>query len=227
MSHPYLKDARGGQSARLKSIASDTKSYSKAKENKPLTIEKPEGPMKAVGLGAPDGYSEKSKPRLDRFKRGGAVKGKTNVTVNIISPGKGGDDAQPVPVPVPVGPLPGAPPMPPPGAMAGGPPPGAMPPPGMIPPGMRAAGGRAYKKGGRVKKADGGDVTWEEGSGRGMLEDRKYAGMRHQTGSYSGPPRKADGGSVGVTGKPMAKTKMAGAGSGQGREEKAEAAKRK
>lgn len=180
MSHPYLKDARGGQSARLKSISSDTKSYSKVMENKPLTIEKPEGPMKAVGLGAPDGYSEKSKPRLDRFKRGGAVKGKTNVTVNIISPGKGGDDAQAVPVPVPVGP----PPMPPPGAMAGGPPPmppGAMPPPGMIPPGMRANGGRAYKR----------------------------------------------GGAVGVTGKPMAKTKMAGAGSGQGREEKAEAAKRK
>jgi hypothetical protein len=35
--------------------------------------------------------------------------------------------------------------------------------------------------------ADGGEVTWDKGSGRGMLEDRKYAGMRQQTGNYTGP----------------------------------------
>lgn len=107
-------------------------------------------------------------------------------------------------------------PMPPPGA--GGPPPG-MP--------MRARGGAVkskgmdvgtkvqhstgkgdlnqmnrgraptYAKGGKVKRADGGDVSWDAGSGRAMLEDRKSAGMRHETGNYSGPPtNRAKGGKV-------------------------------
>lgn len=99
----------------------------------------------------------------------------------------------------------------------------------MIPPGMRAAGGRAYKKGGRVGKADGGDVgaKLDDMVVRGRAVDKN--GKPLSVGDQSGPPvsvsRRASGG--GVTGKPMAKTKMAGAGSGQGREEKAEAAKRK
>jgi len=36
---------------------------------------------------------------------------------------------------------------------------GAAGPPGMPPPGIRATGGRAYAKGGAVKRADGGDVS--------------------------------------------------------------------
>jgi hypothetical protein len=51
-----------------------------------------------------------------------------------------------------------------------------------------------------VKRADGGSVddapSWSAGSGRAMLEDRKYAGMRNQTGNYSGTTDRAKGGKV-------------------------------
>jgi len=76
-----------------------------------------------------------------RFARGGKVKGNTT---NIIIAG-GQAQKQPVPIPVPAGgpPLGGPPP--------GGPPPMGGPPPGGPPMPMRA-------RGGKVKKAQGGDV---------------------------------------------------------------------
>jgi len=66
-----------------------------------------------------------------------------------------------------------------------------------------------YAKGGHVKKSDGGDVTWDAGSGRGMLEDRKYAGARHQTGNYTGPNR-ASGGRVNAGTKVFEESKRSG-----------------
>ncbi len=160
-----------------------------------------------------DGGSVKARAdKVSRAKGGRVHKGGKGNHVNVI--------VAPSPKPPMMPPAPpmtaGPPPMPPkPPMMAGSPsgPPmggvGGMPP---MPP--RSDGGRAYKKGGRVKekmsgekkhgkhekpykmRADGGDVTWEDGSGRSMLEDRKYAGMRHQTGNYTGPSRRARGGKV-------------------------------
>lgn len=72
----------------------------------------------------------KSKPRLDKFARGGAAKKSHKTQVNVIV---GSGQKQPVPVPVPMG----APMMPPPGA-----PPMMPPKPGM-------------KRGGKVKQTHG------------------------------------------------------------------------
>lgn len=128
--------------------------------------------------------------RMDRPQRasGGKVGKKATTVVNVIT---GGQQQPPAPPPMP---------MPPPGAMSPppppGPPPGALPPPGGPmggPPGM-PSGPPMRARGGGVKKADGGEVTWDQGSGRGMLEDRKYAGMRHQNGPYTGPARASGGG---------------------------------
>jgi hypothetical protein len=131
--------------------------------------------------------------RMDRPKRarGGKVKGKNSAktVINVITGGHPAGGAVP------------APPMPPPGlagaAMAPPPPMAAKPPMPMPPPGAGGPppGMPMRAKGGRIKRDDGGPVTWDQGSGRGMLEDRKYAGMRHETGGYSGPAR-AKGGAV-------------------------------
>jgi hypothetical protein len=72
---------------------------------------------KGYDLKAP-GYA--SGGRLDKYARGGKVKGKTTINIDL------GAQAQPQPVPVPV-------PMPPPGPPAGAAPPMPPPPPG--PPG--------------------------------------------------------------------------------------------
>jgi hypothetical protein len=99
------------------------------------------------------------KARADRPQRakGGRVNSKpVNVNVIVAPQGGKGDDAGVAGLPpMPPGPPPGAggpPMMPPPGA--GGPPPGGPP----MPPPIRSSGGRAYKSGGRVKRADGGEV---------------------------------------------------------------------
>ncbi len=73
----------------------------------------------------------------------------------------------------------------------------------------------SFKTGGKVREAGG--ATWNEGSGRAMLEDRKSAGMRHQTGAYTGGPSRAKGGKVEMD---------AGTGSGEGRLEQAARTKR-
>ena len=96
------------------------------------------------------------KHRSDRPHRakGGRVKhGKTNVNVIV---GHGAPSAAPMPVPVPAGPPPTAalPPRPP--IVPPGPPMGGMAPPGPpMPMGPRHAGGRTYKRGGRVKPGPG------------------------------------------------------------------------
>lgn len=97
-----------------------------------------------------------------------------------------------------------------------------------------AAGGKVvkFKAGGAVKKADGGDVSWSKDSGRGMLEDRKYAGARHQSGAYAGIPVKAipraSGGRVEASNKVAPATKLpGGGGGGEARLAKAHRAARK
>jgi hypothetical protein len=113
---------------------------------------------------------KKGERRVEGRARGGATDrpGKAKTVVNVIVP-PGGGGAAPPPMmpprpPVMAGPPPGPPPgaipprpMLPPGqpgmAPMGGPPPGGMPPPGMMP--------RA--KGGRLKRADGGDANDDVG----------------------------------------------------------------
>lgn len=121
-----------------------------------------------------------TKPRADRLKRGGKVKGgKTVVNVNIIG---GQKDVAPKPMPIPV-PMPGAggPPMPPPGG-PGGPMPPDMAGPGGPPMGLKRGGvakaAKAgtqrdkikglpmgqFKKGGRTRMP----VPMKDGAGGGL-----------------------------------------------------------
>lgn len=105
-------------------------------------------------------HGEKAKHRLDKYKKGGKVKGKTHININVMpqAGGAGGPPSGPPTLPPGLAAAAMAPhqPMgPPPGAGPGGPPPGM--PPGGPPPGMmHKRGGVAYKKGGSVKRAEGG-----------------------------------------------------------------------
>lgn len=116
---------------------------------------------------------KRGKPRLDRvgYKKGGRVKGTTNVNV-IIAPQGGAPAGGPPPMPPP-----GAMPPPPPGMGAGpgGPP---MPPPGPMP----------RKNGGRVAYASGGKVPMDGGAGggKGRLEKIKEYGSRAKPGGKAG-----------------------------------------
>lgn len=149
-------------------------------------------------------------------KKGGRV-GKTNVNVIISQPPEHpAMPMMPPPMPHPVAPPMGAapvprPPMPPVGM------PGAAPAPGM--PGMmpRRDGGGAFKRGGAVK--DGG--AWKEGLKNGTQVSHS-PGKNDLTKDelYTKPPkltRKRGGRALGMT---------AGAGSGEGREQKVEMQKR-
>ena len=146
MAHPYQesrqhKVERSRVSHITKGYASEGGHSDEAADRKLVKSMVKDTSLKADG--------DKPKVRLDRFARGGAVKGKGKTTVNVIVAPGGGQDKQPMPMPVPV-PAGAAPaPMPPPR-------PPMMPPgaPGAGPPGMpmRASGGR-------IKTGP----TWEEG----------------------------------------------------------------
>lgn len=107
---------------------------------------------------------EASVPRLDKFNRGGAVKGGkggAKTTVNVVVAPQGGGDK------------PAMPPMMPPPAMAAPPPPrppGGAPlaPPGAMPPGL---GPRPFKRGGAVNVPA--KLTDGAGGGLGRLEKIK------------------------------------------------------
>lgn len=165
-----------------------------------------------------DGYAaeEKADERLTgegmvkRAKGGRVNKGKT--TVNVIVSG-GDKQAQPVPIPVPSGPPPGAAAMPPPR------PPGMMPPAGpAMPPGQpmpmppHRNGGRAYANGGSV---------YEEGRRHGT-QVTHTKGKNDQDDIDTSRPiltRKRGG-------RTMNQLDDAGAGSGPGRLEKTAMQKR-
>ena len=93
--------------------------------------------------------------RGDHKPRGGKH-GKGHKTVVNVVVGRGAPEKQPVPVPIPVNPqgagAPGGQPMPSPGIGGGGLPQGSI---------GQKDGGRSYKKGGKVKCADGGDARDE------------------------------------------------------------------
>ena len=119
-------------------------------------------------------------PRLDKYARGGKVKGKGSTNVNvIIAPQGGGAGAGAGAAVMPKPPMPAMPPPP----MAGPPgaPPGAGGPP--MPPGMmpHARGGRAYATGGKVKsgRANGGPTP--------ITSD--MAAMKAQLQKAGPPPR--------------------------------------
>jgi len=121
MSHPYKTDAKARVS-RIVGRARGGRTHSDAAEDRKL-IKKV---MKDEDVRAEGG---KSKARLDKYARGGKVKGKTNVNIMVGKPD--------------VAPMPPAPPVVPPDA-------GPMPP--------RKRGGRVNKAGadsgeGRLQKA--------------------------------------------------------------------------
>lgn len=91
----------------------------------------------------------------DRYKKGGRVKGKTHININVMPQSAGAPAGGPPTMPAGLGaamppPVMPKPPMaPPPGAAPGGAP--GMPPGGpAMPPMMHKRGGAAYKKGGAV-----------------------------------------------------------------------------
>lgn len=167
MAHPYAGQAKSSQKARLQRL---TGKVGKAWGSSAM-YKKTSYPKKNAGMQReytiPGG---KGRNRPDRLAKGGAVKRHAPTTNIIISHagGRGGGNAAPRPMPVPVNrpvpvpvrppvaapvgaapPVGGLPPRPPIAPPVGGPPVGgAMPP--MRPPGM--------KKGGVVKKANGGGV---------------------------------------------------------------------
>src|ERR1700761_1467605 len=110
MAHPHKTDALNSATAKFKAM---TSGYQKSSEspsgNKPAPGVMDNGPMKEMPFGA---TGAKAKPRLDKFARGGKVKGKTDITINVGKPDAPDVMAAPAPMPVPVpaGPPP-APPM--------------------------------------------------------------------------------------------------------------------
>lgn len=105
-------------------------------------------PVMKVSRGAEGSHKEmqshggKPKARLDRYARGGKVKGHGKMTVNVIVAGDKQPQPMGVPVPVPTG-----------GAPAPVPPHPAAPPPMPMPQGM-PPGPMPRKRGGRVEHTD-------------------------------------------------------------------------
>lgn len=164
--------------------------------------------------------------RSDRSPRGHAKGAKNHVAI-IIAPQGGGQNARPVPVPVPR-PVPvptGAPPrppMPPPGAMPPpgmGPPPGGLPPaplarPPMMPPSGMPPAGMMRKRGGRA------DSTAAKTTPPNAQDYDEPMPMKMQRPEQEiETAHRARGGKVG-----RGRVKMtAGSASGEGRQEKTSA----
>lgn len=191
MAHP-MKSQIGDKASRL---ARMTSGYVADKAvNRTVDQGAPSGGMKRdLGI-------EGSKP--GRFARGGRAKGKTNITINVAPGGQGA--APPAPLPLPVGPAVGAPPMPPPGPMAGIGAPGPVPG-GPLP--MRKAGGRikdgpAWKEGLR----NGTQVSHSPGKNDIKDTHRPKAITWKRGGKVT---KRADGGGVSETTRSVARNTLA------------------
>lgn len=166
----YRAEAKASHERRLNALT----------DGKPVELGKAMAaePAMKVSRGAEGSHKEmqshggKPKARLDRYARGGKVKGHGKMTVNVVIAGDKQPQPMGVPVPVPTGGAP-APAMPPhPAAL---PPMPAGMPPGPIP---RKRGGRVsrpamVKPEDLKKRARGGSVgkfTAGAGSGEGRLE---------------------------------------------------------
>lgn len=169
---------------------------------------------KMVKPGALKMHGKKGKARLDKYARGGGVKGKGKTQVNInIQTGEKPPMAgiMPRPVAPPMGP----PPMPP--QMAAGAPP-VPPPMANAAPMVRAHGGRAFKRGGAVKTGP----AWKEGLRNGT-KPQNTPGKNDTKDIYRGKQiTYKKGGRVEAPEKASAypQLKRAGAESGEGRLEK-------
>lgn len=189
MAHPHLKEARDGMEAKLRKIAGFHGGRNNPSGNEgsdgtagsgKFMAERPgevinSGPQRSVGLKSVKAEGRRPKKNLGKFARGGRAKHKgTNVNI-MISPGQ---SQGPAPGMSPALPMP-RPPMPMPGGPPPGLPPGAMPPggmpPGAPPMGMHRSGGRAFKKGGRIKKAFGGPLGMPQGA-QGMPQGAANTG---------------------------------------------------
>lgn len=158
------------------------------------------------------------RPARARGGRLGSKKGTKGHTVNVIVAPSGGQQKTPVPVPVPGvasapppprSPIPAAPP---PMGASPMPPPGVVPPPGMPP---RYAGGRAFKRGGKVN-AD------TAGIGKGRTPVQHSPNKQDGKNIGRGPViTKATGGPISSGKGKMAPHTVGGAGGGKSRLDKA------
>lgn len=197
MAHPYRSQADSSKARRRGALSGGNRSGSK--EGKLISAAKSEAKPSISDI------SVGGRKSLSRFARGGKVRPRGNVNVNILMPQSGGQDhPQPIPIPIPA---------PPPGPPGGGGPP-MVPPPGgppMPPPMMRARGGRIKKQtGGAADRA----TNLENDTPSTPLstvpdEMRRRAGSN---GNVAGKAGRASGGRIHMT---------AGAESGKGRLQKA------
>lgn len=244
MANPYKKEGVDGHNAKLRRL---TRHYGAADPtmNKlaPVDRLKKNGPEESVGFGsdssAPDTRADRPLRRtaaanpLATYKRGGGVKGraeggrvkrggkgKTNINI-VVAPGSaaGGAPAMP-PLALPIGANPALPPpMPPPAPPMGGPsgpglmamgglggPPGM--PPGLVPP--RKRGGRIT---GQAAEAEMAGMEKQAATHPDVKEDRALVKQMVKPDAL----KRAAGGKIGLT---------AGAVTGEGRLEKADAHRR-
>lgn len=204
MAHPFASEAKSSEAKRKDCIGAYKHGGSvpgrKSIPKKMAVPDMEEQPMKG---GAP-------RQRLDRFNRGGPVKGKAGTTVNVVvAPKESGPGPMPM-LPPPVAaappPMPPKPPMPPMGA-AGPMPGGPMPMPGM-------GGPKPFKRGGTVHS----DAKADRRAVQGAVHTHDR--QKHKGQGLT----KFESGGV-VRGKGLGL--KAGAGDGEGRLEKVALARRK
>lgn len=174
MKHEAKASAKAKLS-RMSAIRGDTRAGEGVEEDYGNTAAGPSSSARFARGGHVEGESaaprmDKS-PRRSKYAKGGKVKGKTIVNINVGQP-QGQGQQVPVPIPVPAGgPPPGAQAMPPKPPMMMAPPPQGgpgmggppMPPPQGMPPGMPPPM-MGRKRGGRIPMDAG------AGSGVGRLE---------------------------------------------------------